>query len=188
MSNETTDQAEATNNTRRNTIITWGVTALITVAITLTMTFIGVSTDSFSTPRAVAEAAAAEEAGIPLPVVIHLITVVPALLLGPFILWRKKGDKIHKLLGRIWAALMMVTAIASAFIGAPGGGIAGTGFSPIHIFTVWTLTNVPLAIWLARRGKIAQHKSTMTGLYVGLCIAGAFTLIPGRIIGNMVFG
>lgn len=160
------------------------VTALITIVITLVMTVLGIMTDSFSTPQS----AAAKDLTIAPAVAFHLATVVPALLLGPFILWRKKGDRTHRFLGRIWAGLMLVTAIASAFIGAPGGGIAGSGFSPIHIFTVWTLVNVPLAIWFARQGKIRAHKGAMTGLYVGLCIAGAFTLVPGRLLGNLVFG
>jgi len=160
------------------------VTALITIAITVVMTVLGIMTDSFAAPQAVTR----ESNTIPLAVVFHLATVVPALLLGPFILWRKKGDRVHRLLGRVWAGLMLATAVASAFIGAPGGGIGASGFSPIHIFTVWTLVNVPLAIWFARTGRIRAHRGAMTGLYVGLCIAGAFTLIPGRLLGNLVFG
>ena len=85
-------------------------------------------------------------------------------------------------------ALMVITAIASAFIVAPGGEIGGTGFSPIHFFTVWTLINVPVAIYLARKGKIRHHRGAMTGLYVGLCIAGAFTLLPGRLLNTFFFG
>lgn len=160
------------------------VTGLITIAITVTLTVLAMVTGGFATPQSVA----AGESRLTLPVMLHLVTVVPALLLGPFILWRKKGDRLHKLLGRIWIALMVTTAIASAFIVAPGGGIAGTGFSPIHFFTLWTLVNVPLAIYLARAGKIRHHRGAMTGLYIGLCIAGAFTLLPGRLLGNLVFG
>jgi len=28
----------------------------------------------------------------------------------------------------------------------------------------------------------------MTGLYIGLVLAGSFTLIPGRLLGTLVFG
>lgn len=122
------------------------------------------------------------------PIVIHLATALPALLLGPVILRRRKGDSLHKLLGRIWVALMLVTAIASAFIRTPGGGIAGTGFSLIHIFTVWTLVTVPIAVRAARARDVETHRNMMTGVYVGLCIAGLFTLLPGRLLGNLAFG
>ncbi|MEL7218692.1 MAG: DUF2306 domain-containing protein [Pseudomonadota bacterium] len=123
-----------------------------------------------------------------LPIMIHLATALPAVLLGPVILMRRKGDALHRLLGRIWAGLMVTTAIASAFIRAPGGGIMGTGFSFIHIFTVWTLLVVPFAIYAIRKGDVRAHRGAMTGLYAGLCLAGAFTLIPGRLLGTLLFG
>jgi len=184
MSNPAPDQITQPSALRR--FINPGVviTAVITIGITFSLTALAMVSGGFATPQSVS----AGESRLTLPVMVHLGTVVPALLLGPFILWRKKGDALHKLLGRIWATLMVITAVASAFIVAPGGGIAGTGYSPIHFFTVWTLINVPLAIYLARNGKIRHHKGAMTGLYVGLCIAGAFTLLPGRLIGNFVFG
>ena len=47
--------------------------------------------------------------------------------------------------------------------------------------------NAPLGVWLARKGRVRAHRGAMTGLYAGLVIAGAFTLIPGRLIGNLVF-
>lgn len=125
---------------------------------------------------------------ITLPIIIHLSTALSAVVLGPFILARRKGDALHRAFGRVWVALMLTTAIASAFIRAPGGGIAGTGFSFIHLFTIWTLIVVPLAVIAARQGKIEAHRGAMKGLYAGLCIAGAFTLIPGRLLGSVVFG
>jgi len=167
----------------RTTIISIAVTVLITALFTFAMMALSGLSGGYAAPQTMGEAR-----GITLPIAIHLATVLPALLLGPVILLRKKGDARHRMLGRIWAVLMLVTAIASAFIRAPGGGIAGTGYSPIHIFTVWTLINVPLAIWMARKGNIRTHRGMMVGLYVGLCVAGGFTLIPGRILGNLVFG
>jgi len=152
-------QAPEESSSRTSGIPNLWITAAITVLITLIVTVLGATTDSFATPQA----ARPKQEAIPLAVLFHLGTVVPALLLGPIILLRQKGDRTHRLLGRIWAALMVATATASVFIGAPGGGIAGTGFSPIHIFTVWTFINVPLAIWFARQGKIRAHRGAMTG-------------------------
>lgn len=159
---------------------TAALTLLVTAALTiLSMLFGGFGSGSPATPQARA---------LSLPIMLHLATVVPALLLGPVVLLRRKGDGVHKLLGRVWVCLMLVTAITSAFIRTPGAGIAGTGFSFIHAFTVWTLVSVPLAVRAARQGRIAAHRGMMTGLYAGLVIAGAFTFLPGRLLGSMVFG
>jgi uncharacterized membrane protein len=159
---------------------TIALTILVTAGLTvLSMLFGGFGAGSPATPQARA---------LSVPIIIHLCTVVPALLLGPVVLLRRKGDATHKLLGRIWAALLLVTAITSAFIRTPGAGIAETGFSFIHVFTIWTLINVPLAVHAGRRGEIARHRGMMTGLYAGLVIAGAFTFLPGRLLGSLVFG
>jgi uncharacterized membrane protein len=156
--------------------ITIGVTAALMVASMLSG---GFGSGSPGTPQARL---------LSLPIMLHLATVVPALLLGPVVLMRRKGDATHRLLGRVWAVLMLVTAISSAFIRTPGAGIAGTGFSFLHAFTVWTLVNVPLAVLAARRGQIARHRGMMTGLYAGLVIAGTFSFIPGRLLASLVFG
>ena len=122
------------------------------------------------------------------PIMIHLLTAASAAFLGPFILSRRKGDATHKMMGRVWVGLMITTAITSIFIRTPGAGIAGSGFSFIHAFTVWTLSCLPVAIWAARTGRIEMHRGCMVGLYVGLLIAGAFTFISGRLLGNLAFG
>ena len=184
MSNSAPDQLTQPEAPRRSESLSLVITGVITIVVTLTLTVLAMTSGGFATPQSVSAGASR----MTIPVMVHLATVIPALLLGPVILLRKKGDALHKMLGRIWATLMVVTAIASAFIVAPGGGIAGTGFSPIHFFTVWTLINVPLAIHLARKGQIRHHRGAMTGLYVGLCIAGAFTLLPGRLLNTFFFG
>ena len=46
----------------------------------------------------------------------HLATALGALLLGSFILARRKGTGSHRALGWLWVALMGSTALATAFI------------------------------------------------------------------------
>ncbi|AOL22348.1 putative membrane protein [Erythrobacter litoralis] len=159
------------------------ITAILTVAITAGLTALASLGGGFASSES-----AGEGHGQTLPIMIHLVTALAAAVLGPFILLRRKGDALHKTLGRTWAGLMLVTAITSIFIRSPGAGIAGTGFSWIHLFTVWTLAALPVAVWGARSGNIRLHRSGMIGLYVGLLIAGGFTLIPGRLLGRWVFG
>ena len=168
----------------RRTLI---ITAIITVAITALMTVLSANGGGFASSAPGTAQGRLSNTLTP-AILFHLFTAAPAALLGPVVLVRKKGDATHKALGRIWAALMLVTAISSAFIRTPGAGIAGSGFSFIHIFTIWTLINLPLAIWAARTQRIRMHRGMMTGLYVGLLIAGGFTFIPGRLLGQLVFG
>lgn len=114
---------------------------------------------------------------------IHLATVIPALPLGAWILWKPKGTRAHKMGGRIWAAMMLITAIDSFWIRSLTGG-----FSPIHIFSVLTLVSVPIGIWHIKNGRIDRHINAMRGVYIGLCTAGLFSVMPGRLMGNLIFG
>jgi len=115
---------------------------------------------------------------------IHLATVIPAVPLGAWVLWRRrKGDRLHRIAGRLWVVLMLVTAIDSFWIRTLTGTIG-----PIHIFSVITLWALPRAIWHARHGRIEQHLRGMRGTYIGLIVAGAFAMAPGRMLWSLVFG
>ena len=114
---------------------------------------------------------------------IHLGTVIPAVPLGAWVLWGPKGTPGHKAAGRIWALMMVVTAIDSFWLRSLTGGIG-----PIHIFSVLTLYSIPVSIWNARRGNIEAHRRAMVGVYAGLFIAGGFTMIPGRYLPTLLFG
>ena len=116
-------------------------------------------------------------------VVIHLLTVIPALPLGAYMLYAQKGDALHKTLGRFWAMLMLITAIDSFWIRYLTGHIG-----PIHIFSVVTLISLPLAVYQIRKGDVAGHRRAMQGTYIGLCAAGLFAIMPGRTLGNFLFG
>ena len=117
-------------------------------------------------------------------VVIHLIAVIPALLLGIFILARPKGTPVHKALGRTWVGLMLVVAIGSFWIrSSPGGGL-----SAIHLLSAWTLFALAMAVVAIRRGRVRTHRGWMIGIYCGLLGAGAYALSPGRLLNAWLFG
>ena len=61
-------------------------------------------------------------------------------------------------------------------------------FTWIHLFTLLTLVTLPLAIYKIRRGNVKGHAASMKGLFIGgLVVAGIFTLVPGRILGNLLW-
>jgi len=120
---------------------------------------------------------------------LHLATVVPAFAIGAFQWLRAKGTPAHKMLGRIYLALMIVTATIALFMPAKLGPTLLGHFGFIHLLCLLTIYAGPKAWFAARRGDIATHKRTMAILYVGaIVIAGSFALSPGRLLHGWLFG
>lgn len=62
-------------------------------------------------------------------------------------------------------------------------------FSPIHLLSVFTLVMLVRAIQQARAGQIRAHARSMRlTFYLALVGAGLFTLLPGRVMHEVVFG
>ena len=121
----------------------------------------------------------------PLAVQLHVATVIPAALLGAFILLRRKGTRLHKYLGRIWMVLMVVTAITSFFIHQIN---LLWGFSPIHILSVLVIAGCIRSVIAARQGAIGLHRKIVRQVYfLGIVGAGLFAFLPGRIMHAVVF-
>ncbi|WP_420406966.1 DUF2306 domain-containing protein [Hoeflea sp.] len=116
----------------------------------------------------------------------HVLTVVPAALIGGYVLWARKGTAIHRLLGRIWLVLMVLTALSSFFIHTIR--IWGP-FSPIHVLSIVVLISAFEVIRSARRRELVRHRRVVKSLYFGaIGVAGAFTLLPGRLMHETLFG
>lgn len=127
----------------------------------------------------------ADWARVPTAVWAHLATILTALALTPPMLLRRRGDRRHRLLGRIWVAAMLLTALISFDIRQ----IAHGGFSWIHLLSAWTLLQAPLIWWSARTHRVDMHRGTVRGMVTGaLLIAGVFTFPFGRMLGQWLFG
>lgn len=121
----------------------------------------------------------------PLAIQIHVASVLPAAMIGPYLFWARKGAPLHRLLGKVWLGLMIAAAASSFFIHQINTFM---GFSPIHLISVYVLVGAWLAYRSARRHRIKAHKRQVLGLYLGGIVgAGAFTLLPGRIMHAVVF-
>lgn len=119
----------------------------------------------------------------------HLATVLPAFLIGTYMMVQHKGTPRHKFLGRIYLILMLTTGIITLFMPAHGGARLIGHFGWIHLFSFLTLWSVPRAFIAARTGNIAAHRGSMIGLYIGgILIAGTFAFMPGRMMHRLVFG
>ncbi len=118
---------------------------------------------------------------------LHVLSAVPAVLLGPVTLYRPRRDRVHRRLGRIWVASMAALALTGLAI--PSGELALVGrFGPIHALSLYTLAMLALAVADARAGRIASHRARMRGLFFGAVgAAGVFTLVPGRTLNRVAF-
>lgn len=132
-------------------------------------------------------------------IAIHLSATLAALLVGPVALWARRGHspsapagvrprvRLHRAAGYAWVTLMLTAALSALFIrdfNLPNVW----GYTPIHLLIPVTLFSLVVAFRALHRGDIRRHRLWMTSLYVSACVvAGAFTLLPGRYLGRLVW-
>ena len=117
---------------------------------------------------------------------LHAFAAMAAFVLGAVQLAAPKGTLRHRTMGWLWVLLLATIAVSSFWIHK----IRLVGpFSPIHLLSIFTLVMLPLAVLAARRHRVTEHRRAMIAIFFGaLVIAGAFTLVPGRIMHAVVFG
>ncbi len=125
-------------------------------------------------------------------IAVHMTAAIAALTLGPVALWARKGKqqrpKLHRAFGYAWVTLMILTAVTAIFIRdfrLPNI----EGCTPIHLLVPWVFFCLTVAFARLRKGKLLEHGRMMNRLYWGACVgAGLLTLVPGRYLGNLVWG
>jgi uncharacterized membrane protein len=125
-------------------------------------------------------------------IAVHMTAALLALATGPVALWARKGrqqhPRLHRAFGYAWVTLMVITAISAVFIrdfNFPNLA----GYTPIHLLVPVTLGFLAAAFYALAKGNIRRHRQAMVGLYLGACVtAGAFTLLPQRYLGQLVWG
>ena len=125
-------------------------------------------------------------------IAVHMSAALGAIVTGPVALWARKGatqrPRLHRAFGYAWVTLIIVAAATALFIRdfrLPN--IAG--YTPIHLLVPITAAMLFASFHRLAQGNIAAHRALMQRLYVGACIvAGGFTLMPERYLGNLVLG
>ena len=125
-------------------------------------------------------------------IAVHMSLALSAVAIGPWVLWTRLGattrPQLHRALGYAWVTCMLGAALTGVFIRdfrLPNL----LGYTPIHLFIPITCWSLYRAFRFLAVGNIPGHRKTMQWLYVNACIvAGAFTLLPGRFLGQRVWG
>jgi len=117
-------------------------------------------------------------------IALHAAGATLAVILGAFQLLRpRKGDLLHRRIGRLWLADMYWVAISSFGIRELDPG----NFSWIHGLSLWTIVSLSLALRAARRHDVRAHRRWATGSYLGLLGAGlAAVAVPSRLVPQTV--
>lgn len=124
-------------------------------------------------------------------IAIHMSAALSAVIIGPLAIWARQGrlvrPKLHRAFGYAWVTLMIITATSAIFIRdfqLPNI----QGYTPIHLLVIATFSSLIAAFRALAKGNIPLHKGIMKRLYLGACIlAGIFTLMPGRYLGNLLW-
>src|SRR4051795_5796992 len=111
---------------------------------------------------------------------LHATGAAVAVILGAYlVLRRRKGDLLHRRVGRFWMVDMYWVAFSSFGIKrlTPGH------FSWIHGLSAWTIVSLTMAIWAARTHRVQAHRGWVVGTYLGLVGAGlAAVAFPVRLV------
>ena len=114
---------------------------------------------------------------------IHFFFAISAFVIGALQLLWKKGTNFHKVMGRLWVAMMLIICVTSFWIKELMPNGIFLGYSPIHLLSIFVIFQITLGVYFARIGNILGHKKCMTYTYIGgLIIAGAFTFYTGRFL------
>jgi len=127
----------------------------------------------------------------PLAVQAHVATVIPAFLLGAWLLaFSRKGSRWHRVLGAVFLSLMVTTAIIALFIHRRMPGSPVLGMSPTHLFVPFVLFATWRALDGALKGNIKQHRWWVVGMFVGALVINGLNnvfFLPG-ITRDVFFG
>ena len=124
-------------------------------------------------------------------IAVHMTAALGAIAIGPIALWARKGatqhPRLHRAFGYAWVTLMLITAVSAIFIRDRSlPNIAG--YTPIHLLIPVVFAALFGAFWKLAHHNIAGHRKVMQLLYFSACIvAGAFTLLPNRYLGQLLW-
>jgi uncharacterized membrane protein len=90
----------------------------------------------------------------PFVIQFHVILVLYCILSGPFAVFRKRGDRVHKFIGYSWVLAISLVSLSSFWFKELK---LFDPFSPIHILSLATLIGLYQGVSLVRQRRFAGH-------------------------------
>ena len=119
-----------------------------------------------------------------MPIPHHAVAALLAKLVGAAQLSLTKGTVLHRLLGYIWASLILFVALTGFFIFET---VVSTPFNYLSKpLSALVLVMLWWCIRLARAGKIKEHRQTMIQAFLLTMLIGLLTIQPGRVVYQML--
>ncbi len=103
---------------------------------------------------------------------VHTALGVTALAAGAFVLARRKGDRLHRVVGRVYAGALVVLCVLSFGLRDSTPFVQGLG--PFHVAALVSLGTVTAGVvvaWRRRENWLAAHYMWMAWSYIGLVMA-----------------
>lgn len=102
----------------------------------------------------------------------HTALGVTALVTGAFVLVRRKGDRLHRVVGRVYAGALIVLCVLA--FGLRDSTPFWQGYGPFHIAALVSLGTVSAGVavaWRRRENWLGAHYMWMAWSYIGLVMA-----------------
>jgi uncharacterized membrane protein len=113
-------------------------------------------------------------------ILVHLSVALVALGGGIGILAMRKGGRLHKRPGRLWAGLMIAAAVTGVLV-------EPTRFTPAHATALIVFAMIPVAIAKVRKGDLRGHRRTIAYLLIAMVIVAGLSVLPGHTLHGVFF-
>jgi uncharacterized membrane protein len=113
-------------------------------------------------------------------VLVHLTVALSALAVGVAILSARKGTRLHRTGGRLWAGLMIGAAVS-------GMAIDIHRFTAAHAAALFVFWMIPVVIVKVRKGDLRGHRRGVAYLLIAMVIVSGLSLMPGHLLHGVFF-
>jgi uncharacterized membrane protein len=121
-------------------------------------------------------------ASAPLATRIHAVAILVLVVAGWIMLALPKGDRRHRTLGWIWVGGMVAMGATSLLVPHGDSWVAA------YIGGGSALALLAYGVYAVRTRRLRNHGRTMAMLMIALVLMTLLSLMPGRLLHDVVFG
>jgi uncharacterized membrane protein len=92
----------------------------------------------------------------------------------------RKGTRLHKVAGRLWAGLMVGVAVSGLLV-------EPHRFTAAHAAALFVFWMIPMVIVRARKRDLRGHRRTVAQLLIAMVVVAGLSLLPGHLLHGVFF-